>query len=648
MENISKSPARGGRDAVVRGYRAPLPIATRLADGEGATSLASRAAQNNGYASLQALCSDQRIHVLKLCNGRDAEIRHIAELTGVAFDTLRFNTPRLDPQGWFRLGAERIKASAFTRSGGQVCPACVLEGRAGEARNGAFRKGAWQVSSLHCCLKHKVALVPLEVTGNSKAAHDFAQLIKIWVPGEMIEVTDEDLGLEVYLADRIRLGRGQAWLDGFEFHVVSSFVEALGTLLKFGSKARPHLLSASELIKAGAGVYAVARHGPDAIRNALDTIRTSAPKSQKPDYSKIYGPVIAELRVRRNDPDFDVLRHLMREYVLDHFYVPEGTSLLGETCGAPRVLTVGVASKRTGVAISVLTRQLYHAGKLTNKLASGLSDRSALIPACVMEEAVSAAKKLTSLKVAREVLGCDRYTMERLIESEVMPLHFPAGEGSLPMLHREDILNFVSRLQAVTKVRSDIEADEQPLAEVARQCHCTTHWLLSQALSGHLRLVSKLKEPFRLPDFCVSLSAVRDQLDQVPEGHVTAAQAAKLLGCNVAIIHALAEHGFVGSQLQDARLSNRKRRVVPLADLEAFERDYILLRALSGTRRADFEALQGRLSEQGVEPLPLGEVARKFFKRNEIERLAYRPGGHALARLVAADEMHPRLSDGVF
>ncbi|NIY79885.1 hypothetical protein HCZ23_10435 [Celeribacter sp. HF31] len=132
---------------------------------------------------------------------------------------------------------------------------------------------------LYRCLKHKVALVPLEVTGNSKTAQDFAQHIKSWVPGEMIEVTDEDLGLEVYLADRIRLGRGQAWLDGFEFHVVSSFVEALGTLLKFGSKARPQLLSALDWIKAGAAGYADAKYGPDAIRNALDAIRTSAPKS---------------------------------------------------------------------------------------------------------------------------------------------------------------------------------------------------------------------------------------------------------------------------------------------------------------------------------------------------------------------------------
>ncbi|PTQ66848.1 TniQ family protein [Celeribacter persicus] len=648
MENISKSPARGGRDAVVHGCRAPLPIATRLADGEAATSRASRAAQNNGYASLQALCSDQRIHVLKLCNGRDAEIRHIAELTGVAFDTLRFNTPRLDQQGWFRLGAERIKATAFTRSGGQVCPACVLEGRTDDARNGAFQKGIWQVSSLHCCLKHKVALVPLEVSGNSKSVHDFAQHVKSWVPGEITEVADEDLGLAVYLTDRIRLGRGQAWLDGFEFHVVSSFVEALGTLLKFGSKARPHLLSAPELIKAGAAGYAVARHGPDAIRNALDTIRTSAPKSQKPDYSKIYGPVIAELRARRNDPDFDVLRHLIREYVLDYFYVPEGTSLLGETCGAPRLLTVGVASKRSGIPISTLTRQLKRDGELTSEMKNGLSDRAMLVSATVMDAAIGEAEKLTSLKIAREVLGCDRYTMERLIESGMMPLHFPAGEGSLPMLHSDEILNFVSRLQAVTEVRSDLGADDLLLAEVARQCHCTMHWLLLTALSGNLRLVSKLKEPFRLTEFYVSLSEVRDQLELVPEGHVTVAQAAKLLGCNVATIHALAEGGFVGSQFQDARLSNRKRRVVSLADLEAFERDYILLRALSGTRRADFEALQLQLSEQGVEPLQLGETARKFFKRVEIERLAYRPGGHALARLLAADEMHPRLSDGVF
>lgn len=97
--------------------------------GESATSFAARLARRNGAPRLIPFCSDMGLDHRALTNGNETEILRLAALAGVDHKPLLFWTPRLTAPGWFQLGHERIKFTAFARTKIRTCPLCLLEGQ---------------------------------------------------------------------------------------------------------------------------------------------------------------------------------------------------------------------------------------------------------------------------------------------------------------------------------------------------------------------------------------------------------------------------------------------------------------------------------------------------------------------------------------
>lgn len=628
---------------VVRGFVAPsgrsFPISILAGHGETATSLLGRVARANGYDRLQDACADQQILFRELANGREFEVRSVAQLTGADPERLLFDTPSLTGPGWFVLGRERIKFSAFQRMGGQICPVCLREDRVIDGDAGLFQRGIWQVSSIRSCHRHGVTLERNRLGCTTREAHDIIRHLRAWRPSLPIPIPENAQMLETHLLHRIAKGRREDWVDRFEFHVVALFCEALGTLVRFGSHSRTHDLSAQNLIEAGAVGFSIFREGYAEITSCLKNFQQTAPAADKADYGKLYAPLLACLRERRKDTAFDDLRSLVREFILDNFHVPVGTSVLGEVSDNPRVVTVGIAAKQSGIQISILNRQLKMVDAIFGKSSKNtISDRATLISKSAMNSAVAEVRKLSSLAVTRAAIGADRYTMERLCAEGLIRLHFQKNDGGMPLVHEDAVVEFIDRLLAVTECGITTNPDHVALTEAAARCHCTVSALLTRALHGEFSLVSPLDAPFQLSDFYVNLTIVHQRLSEIPVEFISAATAAKLIGVKPGIIHALAEADFLPAIMVDSRLANRQIRLIRHADLEVFANKYIVLRALSGTRKATFEETQFFISNHGVAPLTLIGDSRKIFRRTDIERIAYLPGGERLARLLMVDE----------
>ncbi|HEY0123135.1 MAG TPA: TniQ family protein [Rhizobium sp.] len=483
-----------------------FPISVQPGQDETAASLLGRAARANGYHRLQDACADQQILFRELANGRDPEVRSVAHLTGADPESLLFNTPSLTEPGWFVLGRERIKFSAFQRMGGQICPVCLQEDRVIDGDAGLFQRGIWQVGSIRSCHRHGVTLERNKLGCTTREAHDIIRHLRAWRPSLPIPISENAQMLEAHLLDRISKGRREDWVDRFEFHVVALFCEALGTLVRFGSNARTHDLSAQNLIEAGAVGFSIFREGYAEIISCLKGLQETATAADNADYGKLYTPLLACLRERRKDTAFDDLRSLVREFILDNFHVPVGTSVLGELSDTPRVVTVGVAAKQEGLPISILNRQLKMVDAIHGKSSRNtISDRATLISKAVMDSAVAEVRKLSSLAVTRAAIGADRYTMERLCEEGLIRLHFQNSDGEMPLIHENAVVEFIDRLLAITECGITTNPNHAPLIEAAARCHCTVSTLLIRALHGEFSLTSPLDAPFRLPDFYVNL-----------------------------------------------------------------------------------------------------------------------------------------------
>lgn len=618
-----------------------LPLSVDMQPFETATSLFSRLSVANGLPRMPGLCRDVGTRYGDLCNGDPEAVRRVAELAGADPELLQQSTPQVIEPGWFQLGRAKIKFTAMLRNGGQICPLCVAEDECRDQQFGPYQRDIWQVATFRRCPKHAVAFERPQFGCRHWEVHDFVQVVKTWSPAGILHLRSEDSALEDHLLRRIRQGSGRAWVDEQAFHVTWLFSEALGTLLTQGPKARMTTQSVQALVRSGATGFWLMSAGRNAILATLSDIRDQA-GGDRDAYGKLYGPVLSCLLDRRKDPAFDALRHLVREFILDNFRVPPGSSLLGENCSETRVFTVWSASKRFDVPISLLSRQLRQEGHLTGGLPNNKSDRTLLIPKAQMEVTVAEVRQLHSVTVTRAVLGADRYVMDRLFALGLLTPHFQ-DDGGLPVYHQDEITRFLKRLQESVSSRRKLSRYWRPITSAAARTHCSTAWILQQVFEGRLPLAARLADPFQLADFLVPVNQLKAMLSALPEGLVTAAEAARWLGADIKTVHALAIDGYLASEMVESRLANRPQRLIVKADLERFAHRYMVLRAFIGQRKASYAATLAFIEGQGVFPILMRDGIRPVYERWAIERLRRLTGGEQLARLIEVEETRPDL-----
>ena len=602
---------------------APLRLSLQLGDGETAVSFAARLGTRNGASDAKRFCADVGLSYARLSAGEPAEVRRLAFLGGTDADLLQFYTPRLQDRGWFVIGHARLKFTALSRSRVRLCPACVREN---DPRLGPVHRGLWQVVALRVCQLHNIFL---------------KQIKDVTLPDDPVPALQQPVApsvrpLEGYLRDRIVHGPGEAWLDRQAFHVVHLLSEALGTLTLQSPAGKAHGLGLTDLVAAGSAGFEVIREGPTAVRAFLLELWHRAGRPTQA-YAQLFRPVMRCLLERRRDPEFDELRELIREFVLDTFHVPAGTSLLGQPCGQPRIHTLATAARTGSVARSRLARQLEVSGQVVAPGTKDGTNHKALFSAEEVAIAVGEIRNLASMAAAGARLGLNRHQMERLCAEGLFQPKFEQARA-LPVYGEDEILRFVGSLRAVCRFNGDPDPDWQPLPAVAVRTHCSTGSLIRLAQAGTLRLTSTRPDPFHLNDFLASLAEVRSILSSIPAGQMTTAQTAKRLSISTKTVQALSEHGYLSASIVDSRLANRACRLFLQVEVESFARAHIRLRALPGIHKAKYLALQQFVSAQGIQPLQLRATDQKIFRRVEIEMISSLPGGENLDRLLAFPE----------
>jgi len=406
----------------------PLRLLLPVSAGETGVSFAARLGRRNGASDARRFCADVGLSYARLSAGEPAEIRRLACLGDADADLLLFHTPHMQERGWFVIGRARLKFTALSRSRVRLCPACLREN---DPRFGPVHRGFWQVVALRVCELHNIFLNEIK---------------NVTLPDDRLPALEEPVApvvrlLEDYLRDRIIHGAGEAWLDRQAFHVVHLVCEALGSLNLHIPAGKAHGLGLTDLVSAGSAGFEVIREGPTAIRAFLLELWRRAGRPSRA-YAQLFRPVMTCLLERRRDPEFDEVRELIRELILDTFHVPAGTSLLGQPCGQPRNHTLATAARTCSVARSRLARQLDVSDQV---VASGTKDgtnHKALFSAEEVAIAVGEIRNLASMAAAGARLGLNRHQMERLCSDGLFQPKFEQARA-LPVYGEDEILRFV-------------------------------------------------------------------------------------------------------------------------------------------------------------------------------------------------------------
>lgn len=586
----------------------PLSLSVPTVPGESATSLAARLARRNGAPRLVTFCSDMGLDHRALTNGNDAEILRLAALAGCAPEPLLFWTPRLTADSWFRLGHERIKFTAFARTRIRACPTCLADGE-------TAHQTIWQLSSIRRCGTHGCLLIELPVTPGNKEIFDFAFHAARVRVGSFDTITADESQLENYLLARIQDGAGEDWIDRLPFHVAAHTSENLGALMLLGPDASRDLITEREWHQAGSIGFSILKDGPDALCDWLKELQRAVPLDAAL-YRTRYRLFFDWLRYRDDDPDFDIIRDLVREFIFQNYPVSEGAVVLGKPCPRQLVHSISTASRAYGVTRWQLGRRLT---------ALGLAQRSAddrdfrltdYVPTEMMDQIAGDFAALMNAGDAAKWLGIARFLLTKLTDGGVVQKFFTEKHAS-PLYHPRELDAFISDLDALVE-GGGINQDWLDIPTAAHRLHCPTDRVTAMILKLHLPLRRDIDCDSRFRAFRLHLPTLREAIASPADGALLPGAAARMIGVDIRTLRALIGGAYVESVMEIEPQSGRHRRYISEASLEAFRQNHITVTQLaSGTRRnPGAEAIIQ--ADRGIAPLPLPERCQTIYRRADI------------------------------
>ncbi|MDF2143280.1 TniQ family protein [Paenirhodobacter sp. CAU 1674] len=592
--------------------RYALPLRVEFRPGESATSFASRLARRNGAPRLITFCSDVGIDYFNLVNGGPEDIARLAGLGATSADDLQCATPQLVEPGYFRLGQVRIKFTAFTRTAPRGCPHCLQV-----ARNplDVAQLGIWQLASIRTCDRHGCYLVPLPKPASNKDTFDIPHLLDSYAAVEPVPADPKDLVFEHDLRRRIDQGAGTSWLDRLPFHVAAQTCENFGVLLTRGPEANRDDLSPAQWAKAGSAGYAVLRQGPEAFRQKLKDIQDAHPIDNTL-YRTRYRVFFEWLRYRDDDPAFDPIRDLVRDFIFRNFPISEGTTVLGKPCPEQFVHSLSTARSTYGVSGWKLARRLAALGLAERKTVGKGFVLKAYVPSEVVSGIVTELDALLNAGEAAQHLGIERFMLEKLTRPGLIDKFFDERNSS-PLYHPRALDGFTARLRKLAKGPHP-GGETLDIASAAHRLRIPTERLVDIILRNRIPLRAEDPQTARFGGFRVSLAVLRETIASDHEGAVRPSRAAEILGITIRTVRALLDQGHLEARMVREMQSGRERRYVCARALERFAQTHITVVALAAKsgRLPGAEAIVQ--TDRGARALELGTRTNMIFRRADV------------------------------
>ncbi len=326
---------------------------------ETALSFASRLALTHTGRGVGQLLRDLGINTTNFISGRRAEVVALADAAGISHDDLVASSVDVRrTHAIFR--GEIVSRSCVSPRAARFCPDCLAED--GD-RNSWSHRLIWCIRHTQRCARHGLWL-----NANSDPS---AEALHGAVPhaewSDRREVRDETPEYLVWLEARI-CGRTQeesSWLATQPIGQVLNASEMIGAVLEHGHDVRVSRLSdeaSEQAIDIGFSIY---REGPEAVTEALDTIRSASSASAvQAGPLAYYGRIYEWLDKKSNNIEPGPIRDILRAHIVRHFAIEPRTTVLGEEVKTRTAYTFQELSIALGMDRRRLSRLLQKLGKV--------------------------------------------------------------------------------------------------------------------------------------------------------------------------------------------------------------------------------------------------------------------------------------------
>ena len=593
-----------------------LPLTVPLLAGETATSFVERLAQRNGASVTRYFCTDLGVDWIRLMAGEATAVAQLAHLGGVSPATLQRNTPQIEQEKFYRLGAELLKSSSMVRKRLRFCPACIQEDMTRET--GIYQRFVWQIEAVRTCSTHHGLLVEAPCETKYGSVWDFGKQVRglpelLRDPVAKVDAATP-LKLQSYILARIE-GVGKAgWLDRLDLHVVAQTSAQLGLLLTLGALADPKTVPAHAWVKADEAGFNALAQGEAAFWQGLRGLLKPVPfEQQKP--RTVFGSFHKWLTYRRDDRSFDPIRQSYVAFVYAHFALPDGVTIFGVEHTHKTLFNIPCAAKLTGVSNREMATKALQAGLATH---NPETNHIKLLEPISLAQAKRFAKELRALidtQDAAHSLGLNKRVFEQLVRKKFITSSRKTPQGAWKFT-QGDLDKFVQL--ALSKARPNPCNDCEPIAEVAKILSCKSEQIFQLLLTGNLKTVVLLDENNTLQSLGVSINELRSLATIPPDLGYSRADAAAKLRMKTETVKRLIDIGLLREKLIRFCDHGRTAHVVTARSVEVFEAKYISLGRLAYIKNRTPGPLAMQLRAARILPHKEVHGVGNIYRRSEV------------------------------
>lgn len=602
----------------------PLPIRTDLRLGETPASYGARIAFLNGTL-LTDFCGNFGIDLIGLANGDFHPLSQLAMLGGVeANEMRRFSVCRLENKQ-YRIGGQLVETRWILRSTIRFCPQCITEDLADHGEDGGpVGKAYWHMAFLRDCGKHHIPLMDLAPERDWGLQHDFTSRIlrnRFDIQDEATvaqSIRPSDLGR--YIEARVVGKAFGGWLDGLELNAATYFCEMLGVLFEFGSDCKVQSLSRVQRNRAGHTGFKIAKQGPERICNAL---REDLPTPGLLEMAQGHlGPLYHWLNRSARQPEYQPVKDMIRDYILNNFPIGAGEIVLGEEVRTRRVHSLSTFQKDCNMSGYRVRAALVEHGFLSLDAETGFVNEPGIFSAPKSEPLMQQLNDgLTRLATSKK-LNIPRGQFDAVCEAGLIQ----------PIRGLGDITPHYS-LKVADKLFSQMMRDAVPIEHfvqemvdiptACRKLVCGAAEIIQLLKDRKIRSLGKIENEHGYMSLRIDVSEVGPLLGGVGVTGYTKADLKYLLGVNDPAIKYLIEAEYIlASKARNPR-TRKVASVVEQHNLDLFLIKYAPVNELAALFNLHARTIITKLGKLGINKveMPRGGVGSIYLREQALTAL---------------------------
>lgn len=567
-----------------------------------------------------------RISVLRA--DPEALIR-LASMTG--------NTPeRLLDSTWSSLSVrlhehrgERFHSEFLAGKHTTYCPACLLEADRGEGIGGSQRVGLvdWMFTPVRTCQRHRIPLIRRRNQNYTEGAQDMNfvapstdQLMREVERCSIREVSD----LQSYVEARFNGGKGATWLDSQQADQAARACEMLGFVRLFDPNADLNKLTDDDWDRAGHIGYQFAKRGIEGIHECLTEVleREHKDRDVKGGPQRAFGKLYKWLQYGQHKKSVGPIQGVVREFVLDHMHIAEGTILFGQRVDRSRVHSVASLAAKSGIHPRTINRLVVGVGLIEGGDA-GLFDARLVFDAEVGERLAEGYSRAIPITQLPKALNCNRTQAEMLAREGVIPsLLDGAGGIRSTRIDLDEVEAFLKKLRSYGEVVELPGSGMLDMIDAAQALRFSVVKIVRMVLNRELKNVELIEPGRRFRSIFVDTNEIREKLLAKPPEHLMSKQAvaAKLRVFPSGVTLLATQRDDTGNIfLAPVLVRNgrgKQEQFFEADTVEDFMKRHVDLTTLASEMGVSARMASSRLRDQGVEPiLPRRTMNRAYFSR---------------------------------